>query len=106
MQSRVIDEETEICGYQIPAKVQVHCTLRTAYHNIGTLYIFQTHMMYSTYTSCRDPKYVEDPTSFKPERWARDTPTNEELDAFLSLSFGFGPRSCYGNAHKDHTMVN
>eukprot|EP00731_Ephydatia_muelleri_P017870 Em0010g968a len=72
---RVIDEETEICGYQIPAK---------------------TSMMYSTYSACRDPKYVEDPTSFKPERWARDSPTDEELNAFLSLPFGFGPRSCYG----------
>ena len=59
--------------------------------------IFQTSVMYSTYTACRDPKYVEDPTSFKPERWARDSPTSEELDAFLSLPFGFGPRSCYGD---------
>eukprot|EP00731_Ephydatia_muelleri_P017848 Em0010g946a len=72
---RVTDEETEICGYHIPAKTEV---------------------IYSSYTACRDPKYVEDPTSFKPERWARDSPTNEELDAFISLPFGFGPRSCYG----------
>ena len=61
--------------------------------------IFQTDMIYSSYTACRDPKYVEDPTSFKPERWARDSPTNEELDALLSLPFGFGPRSCYGDVH-------
>ena len=63
----------------------------------------QTQAIYLTYTVCRDPKYVEDPTSFKPERWARDTPTNEELNAFLSLPFGFGPRSCYGN--KSHISL-
>ena len=45
---------------------------------------FQTLMLYSTYTACRDPEYVEDPTSFKPERWVRDSPTNEVLEAILS----------------------
>ena len=52
-------------------------------------------MTYSTYTASRDPKYVDDPTSFKPERWSKDS--TEDLDAFLSIPFGFGPRSCYGN---------
>ncbi|KAL5469466.1 hypothetical protein EMCRGX_G030723 [Ephydatia muelleri] len=72
---RMTSEDIDIGGYHIPAKTQV---------------------VYLTYTVCRDPKYVEDPITFKPERWARDSPTNEELDAFLSLPFGFGPRSCYG----------
>ena len=55
----------------------------------------QTQMVYSTYTASRDPKYVDDPTSFKPERWSKGS--TEDLDAFVSLPFGFGPRNCYGN---------
>ena len=63
---------------------------------------FQTTMLYSTYTASRDPKYVDDPTSFKPERWSKDS--TEDLDAFVSLPFGFGPRSCYGDVY--HGSVN
>lgn len=55
-------------------------------------------MLFSTYTASRDPKYVEEPTSFKPERWIKDS--TENMDAFISLPFGFGPRSCYGNESK------
>ena len=58
---------------------------------------FKTMVMYSTYTAGRDPKYVADPTSFKPERWTKNS--EENLDAFISLPFGFGPRSCYGNVN-------
>ena len=50
---------------------------------------FQTSVIYSIYTASRDPKYVDDPTSFKPERWMKDS--TEDLDAFISLPFGFGP---------------
>ena len=56
---------------------------------------FKTMVMYSIYTASRDPKYVENPTSFKPERWTKNS--EEDIDAFISLPFGFGPRSCYGN---------
>eukprot|EP00731_Ephydatia_muelleri_P031105 Em0022g619a len=71
--SRVIDEDIEIGGYHIPAKTQV---------------------IFSTYTASRNSKYVEDPTSFRPERWTRDSA--ESIDPFVSLPFGFGSRMCYG----------
>ena len=38
---------------------------------------------------------MEDPTSFRPERWTRDSA--ESIDPFVSLPFGFGSRMCYGN---------
>lgn len=55
----------------------------------------QTQVIFSTYTASRNPKYVEDPTSFRPERWTRDSA--ESIDPFVSLPFGFGSRMCYGN---------
>ena len=88
-------EDIDIGGYHIPAKVGSFFFLLIFY--IAMSITLQTQVVYLTYTVCRDPKYVEDPITFKPERWARDSPTNEELDAFLSLPFGFGPRSCYGD---------
>ncbi|XP_050682280.1 cytochrome P450 302a1, mitochondrial isoform X2 [Leptidea sinapis] len=45
-------------------------------------------------TASRLPKYVRDPLKFKPERWIRDSEYFENLHPFLSLPFGFGPRSC------------
>ncbi|CAG9785114.1 unnamed protein product [Diatraea saccharalis] len=42
----------------------------------------------------RLPQYVKDPLMFKPERWLRSSPQYENIHPFLSLPFGFGPRSC------------
>ncbi|XP_049865928.1 cytochrome P450 302a1, mitochondrial isoform X2 [Pectinophora gossypiella] len=42
----------------------------------------------------RLPQYVRDPLQFKPERWLRGSPDYENIHPFLSLPFGFGPRSC------------
>ena len=86
-------EDVEISGYHIPAKVGSFFFLPILYLAMGIT--LQTQVVHLTYTVCRDPKYVEDPITFKPER--RESPTNEEMDAFLSLPFGFGPRSCYGD---------
>ncbi|KAJ2946948.1 hypothetical protein O0L34_g16295 [Tuta absoluta] len=44
--------------------------------------------------ACRLPQYVREPLQFKPERWLRGSPDHENLHPFLSLPFGFGPRSC------------
>ena len=50
-------------------------------------------MIFNAYTASRHPEYVEDPNTFKPERWSRES---SELNAFVSLPFGFGGKSCYG----------
>ncbi|XP_031769333.2 cytochrome P450 302a1, mitochondrial isoform X2 [Galleria mellonella] len=42
----------------------------------------------------RLPLFVKDPLAFKPERWLRASSNYENLHPFLSLPFGFGPRSC------------
>lgn len=92
--ARTTDQEIEIHGYQIPPKVSVNsiviqCALMMS--------VLQTLILHSTYTASLNPKYVEDPHSFKPERWAKDS--TEDIDGFVSLPFGFGPRSCYGDEY-------
>ena len=47
------------------------------------------------YVMSRNPDYVEEPLVFKPERWSRDG-SAPKLNPFISVPFGFGPRSCYG----------
>ncbi|XP_059062136.1 cytochrome P450 302a1, mitochondrial-like [Achroia grisella] len=42
----------------------------------------------------RLPQFVKNPLEFKPERWLRGSPYYENLHPFLTLPFGFGPRSC------------
>nr|AID54852.1 cytochrome P450 CYP302A1 [Helicoverpa armigera] len=44
--------------------------------------------------SSRLQQYVKDPFEFKPERWLRGSTSYENIHPFLSLPFGFGPRSC------------
>ena len=44
----------------------------------------------------RDPRWFEDPETFRPERWANDLA--RRLPRFAYLPFGGGPRQCIGNA--------
>ena len=46
----------------------------------------------------RNEHLFDDPDSFKPERWLRDTEQSmsEIMDPFASLPFGFGQRMCIG----------
>ena len=48
--------------------------------------------------ACRLPRYFDDPDSFKPERWLDK---KVKPHPFLSLPFGFGPRSCPGRRISD-----
>ena len=43
----------------------------------------------------RDPKYFDEPESFKPERWQQNLA--QRLPKFVYLPFGGGPRVCIGN---------
>ncbi|XP_070580883.1 1,25-dihydroxyvitamin D(3) 24-hydroxylase, mitochondrial-like [Ptychodera flava] len=71
--SRVLDEDITIKGYNIPA---------------GTPIVMLFHQ------SGRNSKYFEDPDKFMPERWL--TRRSDKLSAFTSMPFGFGPRMCIG----------
>ncbi|CAH0727776.1 unnamed protein product, partial [Brenthis ino] len=52
----------------------------------------------------RLPQYVKDPLQFKPERWIRDSEHYENIHPFLSLPFGFGPRSCIARRLAEQNM--
>lgn len=44
-------------------------------------------------------KYFSKPSEFIPERWLRgqaDESSQKQINSFVSLPFGFGPRSCIG----------
>ncbi|XP_023344152.1 probable cytochrome P450 49a1 [Eurytemora carolleeae] len=56
----------------------------------GTVYILAHQIM------SRNPEYVREPEQFIPERWMRKSIQKEELPPFLTLPFGWGPRSCIG----------
>ncbi|XP_070580884.1 1,25-dihydroxyvitamin D(3) 24-hydroxylase, mitochondrial-like [Ptychodera flava] len=71
--SRVLDKDITIKGYNIPA---------------GTPIVMLFHQ------SGRNSKYFEDPDQFKPERWL--TKRSDKLSSFTSMPFGFGPRMCIG----------
>jgi cytochrome P450 len=66
--------DCEIGGYAIPA---------------GTTIII------SPWVSHRDPRYFDNPTEFRPERWSGDLA--RRLPRFAYMPFGGGPRICIGN---------
>lgn len=52
----------------------------------------------------RLPQYVKDPLTFRPERWMRGNKFYENIHPFLSLPFGFGPRSCIARRLAEQTI--
>lgn len=52
----------------------------------------------------RLPQYVQDPLQFKPERWLRGSSEYANIHPFLSLPFGFGPRSCIARRLAEQNM--
>ncbi|XP_025833089.1 cytochrome P450 315a1, mitochondrial [Agrilus planipennis] len=75
--TRILTQGVTVKGFNIPA---------------GTLVVF------SIYTSGRDPHVFENPQLFIPERWSRDSNNNNNLVSMQqsTLPFGFGSRSCIG----------
>ena len=65
-------EDTEIGGYRVPKGTQ--------------LYAFQ-------WVTHRDPRYFDEPDSFKPERWSAEA----QIPKYAYFPFGAGPRQCIGN---------
>ncbi|MEM7050924.1 MAG: cytochrome P450 [Acidobacteriota bacterium] len=72
--SRLVKEEFELGGYQIPAN--------------STLFL-------SPYVTHRHPEFWENPEGFDPERFAVDRKAGRHPYAFLP--FGGGPRNCIGS---------
>jgi len=54
-----------------------------------------TTVFFSQWVSHRDPKYFDDPESFRPERWADGLA--KRLPKYAYYPFGGGPRLCIGN---------
>jgi cytochrome P450 len=54
-----------------------------------------TMIVMPTWVVQRDPRWFDDPESFRPERWANDLV--KKLPRFAFFPFGGGPRQCIGN---------
>ncbi|XP_072048810.1 sterol 26-hydroxylase, mitochondrial-like [Amphiura filiformis] len=70
--SRILDEDIEIKGYNVPKG---------------------TYIMMNSYTASRDPKIFDNPDEFQPERWLQN---EKKYHPFASLPFGHGTRMCVG----------
>lgn len=66
-------DDCEIGGYRVPAGTQV--------------FMFQ-------WATQRDPRFYDEPLSFRPERWTEDF--IEQLPKYAHFPFGGGPRACIG----------
>ncbi|KAI1287064.1 Mitochondrial cytochrome P450 -like protein [Halotydeus destructor] len=75
---RLTTQEISIDGYPIP---------------VGTMIITQNQV------ACRQEENFRNANSFVPERWLEDR--SKRPSSFLSLPFGFGPRSCLGRRFSD-----
>ncbi|MBW7883226.1 MAG: cytochrome P450 [Caldilineaceae bacterium] len=67
--------DLDICGYRVPER---------------------TRVMYSIYLSHRDGAYWQDPDTFCPARFGRES--EEKVPPFTYVPFGGGPRNCIGAA--------
>ena len=80
---RVLQKDTEIGGYLVPA---------------GTI------TQGALFTMGRDNRIFEEPLEFRPERWLRKDNEYENLMAMASQPFGHGPRMCIGRRLAEHTI--
>ncbi|MEO8432255.1 MAG: cytochrome P450 [Acidobacteriota bacterium] len=71
--SRLATSDCEIGGYRIPAG---------------------TSVLVSPWVTQRDPRFFEDPESFRPERWMDGL--SARIPRFAYFPFGGGPRLCIG----------
>ena len=80
---RILAEETVFGGYRVPA---------------GTVMVSQNQV------SCRLEQFFENPQTFNPDRWMPGSLATE-IDNFLVLPFGYGPRGCIGKSIAETSML-
>ncbi|XP_066591918.1 probable cytochrome P450 301a1, mitochondrial [Prorops nasuta] len=76
---RTLQQDTVICGYEIPKGVQV---------------------VFPTLVTGNMEDYVEDAKTFKPSRWLKEA-SDQKLHPFASLPYGYGARMCLGRRFAD-----
>lgn len=81
---RVLDRDTTFSGYLVPS---------------GTVVVTQNQV------ACRLEKHFESSSVFVPERWLKDNSLYKHTNPFLSLPFGFGPRSCIARRLAEQNML-
>lgn len=84
---RQLEEDTVINGYHVSAGTELHLLLQ----NI-----------------CENPKYFKNPDDFVPERFLRDSDSEDNdmrnLYPYATLPFGIGARSCLGRRFAETEM--
>lgn len=82
---RTLQEDTVICGYNIPKGIQV---------------------VFPTIVTGTMEKYCKNSDVFRPERWLKTSQggTGEYIHPFASLPYGYGARMCLGRRFADLEM--
>lgn len=82
---RTLQEDTVICGYNIPKGIQV---------------VFPTIVLGTMEEYCKNADV------FRPERWLKPSQggTGENIHPFASLPYGYGARMCLGRRFADLEM--
>lgn len=72
--------------------------------------MFQTVVVTQNQVICRLPEYFDEPNSFIPERWLRDsngidkTIKEKSINPYIVLPFGHGPRSCIARRFAEQNL--
>lgn len=86
---RILQTDVVLSGYRVPR---------------GTVVVSQNQVI------CRLPEYFDEPNSFIPERWLRDSnnkidQTREKsINPYMVLPFGHGPRSCIARRFAEQNL--
>ncbi|XP_064619540.1 cytochrome P450 10-like [Lineus longissimus] len=81
--SRILHENLEVGGYDIPAGVQVQANL---------------------YCMGRDPEIFPSPLEYRPERWMKEGAKDCKAPALSNLVWGHGARMCLGRRLAEQEM--
>ncbi|XP_071640318.1 cytochrome P450 302a1, mitochondrial [Temnothorax longispinosus] len=86
---RILQTDVVLSGYRVPK---------------GTVVVTQNQVI------CRLPEYFDEPNSFRPERWLRDSNDKENklrekpVNPYTVLPFGHGPRSCIARRFAEQNL--
>jgi hypothetical protein len=66
--------------------------------------LLQTVVVTQNQVSCRQVEYFNNPNKFQPERWIKDHPSYKQVNPYLVLPFGHGPRTCIARRLAEQNM--